>query len=386
MDSDLTPNYADGNCPGCAPATPRGREWLRWALLLPLCLVMNQCNGDGNKHGSSGSAGGVDAGQGGQTSGNASGGAVESGGARSADSAGGRATAGAGGFAGASSPASTGALASGGFAGSQGGGLGGVALTGGVSSITVLGGATGGILGTGGAVRGGSETGQGGASRIGGNTSSGGKTTTVSVTSAAGSTGGVGGASGGDRASTGGATSVPATGGATSGTFALTSPGWTNVDACGPTNKTVCPPLPTEITRTGAGTSPELHWAGAPEGTKSFVVLLQDLNNGTAHWILWNIPATVTMLSANVDQKSATPATPAGSQQCGKGTDAATSNGYYGPGAPCNVYEFVVYALGIATFSPSSATDQESVRTQLQALGASILGTASLRGRTNQGC
>jgi hypothetical protein len=31
------------------------------------------------------------------------------------------------------------------------------------------------------------------------------------------------------------------------------------------------------------------------------------------------------------------------------------------------------------------ATDQESVCTQLQALGASILGTASLRGRTNTG-
>jgi hypothetical protein len=81
-----------------------------------------------------------------------------------------------------------------------------------------------------------------------------------------------------------------------------------------------------------------------------------------------------------------TPATPAGSQQCGKGADGATSDGYYGPGAPCNVYKFLVYALGVANFSPSNATDQESVRTQLQALGASILGTASLRGRTNQGC
>jgi Raf kinase inhibitor-like YbhB/YbcL family protein len=144
--------------------------------------------------------------------------------------------------------------------------------------------------------------------------------------------------------------------------------------------------LPTEITRNGAGTSPELHWTGAPEGTKSFVVLLQDLNNGTAHWILWNIPATVTSLAANVDQTTAIPATPAGSQQCGKGTDAATSNGYYGPGAPCNVYEFMVYALSVAKFSPTSDTDQESVRTQLQALGSSILETASLRGRTNTGC
>jgi phosphatidylethanolamine-binding protein (PEBP) family uncharacterized protein len=155
---------------------------------------------------------------------------------------------------------------------------------------------------------------------------------------------------------------------------------------CGPTAKTSCAPLPTEITRSGAGTSPELHWTGAPAGTKSFVVLLQDLNNSTAHWILWNIQPTVTTVAANVDRSTATPATPAGSQQCGKGTDAATSDGYYGPGAPCNVYEFMVYALSVATFSPTTPTDQEAVRTQLQALGSSILGTASLRGRTNTGC
>jgi Raf kinase inhibitor-like YbhB/YbcL family protein len=192
--------------------------------------------------------------------------------------------------------------------------------------------------------------------------------------------------SSGGVSSTGGTNSAADADGSTSISFMLTSPGWTNQDGCGPTNKTACTVLPTEITRNGAGTSPELHWTGAPEGTKSFVVLLQDLNNGTAHWILWNLPATVTSLAANVDQTTATPATPAGSQQCGKGTDAATSNGYYGPGAPCNVYEFMVYALSVAKFSPTSDTDQESVRTQLQALGSSILGTASLRGRTNTGC
>ena len=150
--------------------------------------------------------------------------------------------------------------------------------------------------------------------------------------------------------------------------------------------KTACAPLPTEITRSGAGSSPELHWTGAPAGTKSFVVLLQDLNNGTAHWVLWNIASSVNMLAANVDQKTAMPAIPAGSQQAGKGTDAATSDGYYGPGAPCNVYELVVYALSISPFSPTMATDQEMVRTQLKALGSSILGTTFIRGRTNQSC
>jgi phosphatidylethanolamine-binding protein (PEBP) family uncharacterized protein len=159
-----------------------------------------------------------------------------------------------------------------------------------------------------------------------------------------------------------------------------------DAEGCAPEAKASCAPLPTEITRSGAGTSPELLWTGAPEATESFVVVLQDLSNGTAHWILWNVSPAVTMLEADVDRTTATPEVPAGSQQCGKGTDAATGDGYYGPGAPCNVYEFVVYALAIAEFSPTDATDVESVRAQLEALGADILATASLRGRTDQGC
>jgi phosphatidylethanolamine-binding protein (PEBP) family uncharacterized protein len=206
-----------------------------------------------------------------------------------------------------------------------------------------------------------------------------GKTSTTSAVHTGGSAGTSAAVTGG-KASTGGA------GGAANGAFTVTSPGWTNNAGCTKDAKTECAPLPTDMTRSGAGTSPELHWSGAPEGTKSFVVLLQDLNNETAHWILWNIPGTATSVAANVDRTTATPAIPAGSQQCGKGTDAATDDGYYGPGAPCNVYELVVYALSVPTFSPTSPKDPEAVRTQLKALGSSILGTAYIRGRTNQSC
>jgi Raf kinase inhibitor-like YbhB/YbcL family protein len=170
------------------------------------------------------------------------------------------------------------------------------------------------------------------------------------------------------------------------GTFTITSPGWVNMAGCGPDMKDSCAPLPASIVGNSTGMSPEVRWTGVPAGTKSFVVLFQDLSNGTAHWILWNVPASATMLAANVDKTTAMPAVPAGSQQCGKGTAAGTSDGYYGPGAPCNCYELVVYALSVEKFSPTMATDQEMVRTQLKALGSSILGTATLRGKTNTGC
>ncbi len=146
-----------------------------------------------------------------------------------------------------------------------------------------------------------------------------------------------------------------------------------------------CATFPRENTNYGTApnmnVSPAMTWTGVPAGTQSFAVLLQDLTNGMAHWVLWNIantPTPITTLDANVAKTTATPAVPAGSQQCSIGS----GDGYFGPGACGNVYEFVVYALSIPTFSPTMATNHTMVRTQLQALGASILGTASMRARS----
>jgi Raf kinase inhibitor-like YbhB/YbcL family protein len=159
----------------------------------------------------------------------------------------------------------------------------------------------------------------------------------------------------------------------------VTTPAFTNMPGCGPmTMAAMCATFPRDNTNYGTNISPAMTWTGAPAGTQSFVVLLQDLTNTMAHWVLWNIPASVTSLPENVPKTSAMPAMPAGSQQCSIGQ----GDGYFGPGACGNVYEFVVYALSIPTFSPTQATNQMQVRTQLQALGSQILGTASMRARS----
>jgi Raf kinase inhibitor-like YbhB/YbcL family protein len=200
----------------------------------------------------------------------------------------------------------------------------------------------------------------------------------VSGTSDAGSDAATGDAgSTGDGGSTGGGT-----------TFTVMSPSLLNVAGCSKDMASACKVFPEEnvsymqdAASETENISPELSWTGVPAGTKSFAVVLQDLTNGMAHWVLWNVPGSAVKLDKNVAKSSAMPAAPAGSQQCN--ASFAAGNGYFGPGSKCNVYEFVVYALGRPMFSPTPATDAGQVRTQLQALGADILATASLRGRAN---
>lgn len=52
-------------------------------------------------------------------------------------------------------------------------------------------------------------------------------------------------------------------------------------------------PIPERFTCDGDGVSPPLEWSGAPEGTRSFALLVEDPDapSGTfAHWILWDLP------------------------------------------------------------------------------------------------
>src|SRR6266566_7669865 len=61
--------------------------------------------------------------------------------------------------------------------------------------------------------------------------------------------------------------------------------------------------IPAKYTQAGEQVSPELKWTNVPAGTQSFVVNMLDpdvaVQRGTEtqpHWIVWNIPGTVTGL------------------------------------------------------------------------------------------
>jgi phosphatidylethanolamine-binding protein (PEBP) family uncharacterized protein len=132
-----------------------------------------------------------------------------------------------------------------------------------------------------------------------------------------------------------------------------------------------------------ANVSPELHWTGAPPGTKSFALVLFDVTFGQAHWALWNIPADLTTLAADVPKDSATPATPLGSRQANANFATTGGDGYFGPHVPCNVFELQLYALSLSTFSPADSESAVLVSIELQDLGAPLLGVAKLTGRSN---
>jgi len=83
---------------------------------------------------------------------------------------------------------------------------------------------------------------------------------------------------------------------------------------------------------TGENTSPQLSWENAPEGTKSFAITMYDpdapTGSGWWHWVVFDIPESVTELVANagnIDLKLA----PKGAIQ------SITDYGAKGYGGPC---------------------------------------------------
>ncbi|HKO51670.1 MAG TPA: hypothetical protein VJV79_28365, partial [Polyangiaceae bacterium] len=207
----------------------------------------------------------------------------------------------------------------------------------------------------------------------GGTSNSGGAANTAGSNAAGGASSGAGGSAGG--ASNGGSG-----GGASTGAFALTSPAWTAMPACSADNKAACPTFPKEnigASIDGGNKSPALDWTAGPSGTQSYAIVLQDLSfmmggKPFVHWVMWNIPGATRMLPAGLET-TAMPSVPAGSSQ-----RSYSGNGYQGSGQCGNVYEFVLYALPMASFTPTGTT-QTAVRDGLAATNAP---TAILRAKS----
>jgi Raf kinase inhibitor-like YbhB/YbcL family protein len=142
--------------------------------------------------------------------------------------------------------------------------------------------------------------------------------------------------------------------------------------------------IPTRYTCEGDDISPELSWSDAPAQTKCFVLVLHDPDapraNGFVHWLVYNIPPSVTHVEENVPRQATVP----GLGLQGK-NDAGTI-GYVGPCPPRGMhrYFFWLYALRKQLDLPAGAS-YEQLKSEMNAWiieDAELIGTYARRGRT----
>jgi Raf kinase inhibitor-like YbhB/YbcL family protein len=128
-----------------------------------------------------------------------------------------------------------------------------------------------------------------------------------------------------------------------------------------------------------SGVSPQLSWAGAPAGTKSFAVTLFDpdapTGSGFRHWSAWDIPSGTTSLP--------TAATlPAGAVN---GRNDGGGSGYTGPCPPAgditHHYVFTVVALKVPSLGLTADTPPPVVG---YVIGQNALASATLTATARQ--
>jgi Raf kinase inhibitor-like YbhB/YbcL family protein len=102
----------------------------------------------------------------------------------------------------------------------------------------------------------------------------------------------------------------------------------------------------------GGNMSPPLHWSGAPTGTRSFVLTLFDPDehgdpSGWWHWIVYDLPVSVTSLPKGAGMEHST-VLPQGTMQ---GRTDLGNDAYHGPcpdkGDSPHRYTFTIYALSV---------------------------------------
>ena len=99
----------------------------------------------------------------------------------------------------------------------------------------------------------------------------------------------------------------------------------------------------------GANVSPALAWSGAPAGTKSYALVLDDYEarggDGFVHWAAYNIPATTNALAENAGAND--PDLAAGGRNAWNDFLRRRYDGPCPPEGPPHKYRFTVYALDL---------------------------------------
>ncbi len=129
--------------------------------------------------------------------------------------------------------------------------------------------------------------------------------------------------------------------------------------------------MPVAFTCKGANQAPTLEWRDVPEGTKTFVLIVDDPDapSGTwNHWVLYNIPSTSNSVSDHTSVGT-------------NGVNSALHERYDGPCPPEGTgehrYFFKLYAVDTILDVPSKNASKDRVK---RGMSGHILGTAEYMG------
>jgi len=128
--------------------------------------------------------------------------------------------------------------------------------------------------------------------------------------------------------------------------------------------------IPAKFTCTGQNVSPALAWAGAPDGVRSYALIMDDPDapRGTwVHWVVFNLPDDRSGLPEDVGQDVGV-----------QGTNSWGRTGYGGPCPPSGThrYFFKLYALDTALNLKAGASKEDVLR----AMEGHILAQGQLMG------
>ena len=135
-------------------------------------------------------------------------------------------------------------------------------------------------------------------------------------------------------------------------------------------------PIPMIYSYLGGNKSPQLSWSHAPEGTVSFVILVDDPDapsGSFSHWVVFDIPSDVFEMA---EAQPITATLPNGAKQ---GMNDFGTNGYDGPAPPAGTihrYFFKIYALDTMLNLSVVSTDYQVIN----AMQGHILGEAEYMG------
>ena len=150
--------------------------------------------------------------------------------------------------------------------------------------------------------------------------------------------------------------------------LAITSSAFTNGGA-----------IPRRYTCDGENVSPPLAWTGAPAHTASYALAVDDPDapgGAFLHWLIYDIPASITALPEGVDT-SGSVASAGGAKQGSNGFKKLGYGGPCPPAGPAHHYHFRLYALDtLLALQPGASRDDVTKAMRQHQLGqAELVGT-----------